>query len=417
MRQRLFSHDDISLGKRKTEGLIDQNVWPLLGLWLALRVLTSLWAALVSPLRPDSPVEQVVPLWPPSISFTLWLERALLAPWQRWDATYYLGIVQHGYRLDNGSAQFHPLFPWLAQALTWVTGQPLLALWLVSSLATLALLLIYERLALLDLSRRAARLSILIFVFFPPAFIFFAPYSESLFLLWVVLSFFWARKRRWWQAGLAGALATLTRQQGLFLILPLAWELWEAAERKPRQAIAAWRDWLSLVLIPLGFLLWIIYRAVALHDLQVDSSGLQALIYSVVISPSSSQVVPYQAFLWPWQALWLALAKLWRAFEISLAIDLALASVFLALLALAWKHMRLSYRIYAVVITLASFAYHTGPFYPYMGLPRHLLLAFPVFIGLGSVLRRRWQQLMVVSLGGLGIFCLLMLYVIQGWVP
>lgn len=382
-----------------------------------MRTLTSLWAALVSPLRPDSPVEQVVPLWPPSISFTLWLERTLLAPWQRWDVTYYLGIVQYGYQLDNGSAQFHPLFPWLAQALTWVTGQPLLALWLVSSLATLALLLVYERLARLDLSRRASHLSILIFVFFPPAFVFFAPYSESLFLLWAVLSFFWARKRHWWQAGLAGALATLTRQQGLFLILPLAWELWEAAERQPRQAIVAWRDWLSLSLIPLGFLLWIIYRAVALHDLRADFNSLQALIYSVVISPSSSQVVPYQAFLWPWQALWLALAKLWHAFEISLAIDLALASVFLALLALAWKHMRLSYRVYAVVITLVSFAYHTGPFYPYMGLPRHLLLAFPVFIGLGSVLRRRWQQLMVIGLGGLGIFFLLMLYVIRGWVP
>jgi hypothetical protein len=417
MRQRLFLRDNVPLEKGKTERLIDQIGWPLLGLWLALRVLTSLWAALVSPLRPDSPVEQVIPLWPPSISFPLWLERTLLAPWQRWDVTYYLGIVQHGYRLDNGSAQFHPLFPWLAQALTWVTGQPLLALWLVSSLATLALLLAYERLARLDLSRRATRLSILIFVFFPPAFIFFAPYSESLFLLWAVLSFFWARKRRWWLAGLAGALATLTRQQGLFLILPLAWELWEAAERQPRQAITAWRDWLSLSLISLSFLLWIIYRAVALHDLQVDFSSLQALIYSVVISPSSSQVVPYQAFLWPWQALWLALAKLWRAFEISLAIDLALASVFLALLALAWKRMRLSYRIYAITITLVSFAYHTGPFYPYMGLPRHLLLAFPVFIGLGAVLRRRWQQLMIIGLGGLGIFFLLMLYVIRGWVP
>jgi hypothetical protein len=52
-----------------------------------------------------------------------------------------------------------------------------------------------------------------------------------------------------------------------------------------------------------------------------------------------------------------------------------------------------------------------------MGLPRHLLLAFPVFIGLGTVLRHRWQQLMVIGLGGLGIFFLLMLYVIQGWVP
>ena len=34
------------------------------------------------------------------------------------------------------------------------------------------------------------------------------------------------RRRRWLFAGLAGALATLTRQQGIVLALPLAWELW-----------------------------------------------------------------------------------------------------------------------------------------------------------------------------------------------
>jgi len=76
-----------------------------------------------------------------------------------------------------------------------------------------------------------------------------------------------------------------------------------------------------------------------------------------------------------------------------------------------------SYRIYAVVIALVSFAYHTGPFFPYMGLPRHLLLAFPVFIGLGPVLCYRWQRLLMVGLGLFGILFLLMLYVIQGWIP
>ena len=60
---------------------------------------------------------------------------------------------------------------------------------------------------------------------------------------------------------------------------------------------------------------------------------------------------------------------------------------FLLILALAWRYMRPSYRIYALAITLLAFSYHTGPLYPYMGLPRHLLLAFPVFIGLGARLR------------------------------
>jgi hypothetical protein len=50
-------------------------------------------------------------------------------------------------------------------------------------------------------------------------------------------------------------------------------------------------------------------------------------------------------------------------------------------------------------------------------LPRHLLLAFPVFIGLSIRLRGRWQQLTMTVFSILGMAFLLMLYVIEGWVP
>ena len=46
--------------------------------------------------------------------------------------------------------------------------------------------------------------------------------------------------------------------------------------------------------------------------------------------------------------------------------------------------MTISYRIYSLTMTWLAFSYYTGPYYPYMGLPRHLLLAFPVFIGLAQ---------------------------------
>ena len=389
----------------------------ILGLWAVMRLLTSLWAAFVSPIRPFTEIETQIPLWPPAAPLSQWLDRIFAAPWLRWDTTYYLRIVSQGYRTDDGTSQFHPLFPWLAEPFAWLTGHPLPALLLVSSLATLALLIAFYRLARLDLYPAAAWSSLLYFLFFPPAFIFFAPYTESLFVLWSVLAFYWARQRSWWLAGLAGGLATLTRQQGLFLVIPLMWELWEAADRNPRRVILAWRDWLALGLIPAGLLVWIIYRAVALRDVAADYTSLQSLLYSVVISPSSSKVVPVQAFWWPWRALWFALVHFWQTLEFSLGVDLVVGAVFITLLILAWPKMRISYRLYAVVILLVSFAYHTGPFYPYMGLPRHLLLAFPVFIGLGARLTNRRQRQVYLGLGLLGIFFMVLLYVIEGWVP
>ena len=69
------------------------------------------------------------------------------------------------------------------------------------------------------------------------------------------------------------------------------------------------------------------------------------------------------------------------------------------------------------MIMVASFSYHTGPFYPYMGLPRHLLLAFPVFIGMGAVVRKGWQRLLIWVVEMLGFLFLATLYVIEGWAP
>jgi hypothetical protein len=181
--------------------------------------------------------------------------------------------------------------------------------------------------------------------------------------------------------------------------------------------LAAWRDWLALGLLPAGLLLWLVYRAVALQDLHADFHNPQALIYSLLVSPSASKVVPVQALLWPWQALGLALEKLWRAPEYDLVIDLVLGGGFLVLLGLAWRQLRASYRLYVLAIVLVSFGYYTGPFYPYMGLPRHLLLGFPVFIGLGPVFRQRLSRLYMVTFGLLGLLFLLLQYVIEGWVP
>jgi len=64
-----------------------------------------------------------------------------------------------------------------------------------------------------------------------------------------------------------------------------------------------------------------------------------------------------------------------------------------------------------------SFAYHTGPVHPYMGLPRHLLLAFPVFIGLGAALRSHWQRFVALVWQGFWLLMALGLYVRHAWIP
>lgn len=168
----------------------------------------------------------------------------LLSNWQRWDALWYQHIAQTGYQANNGSTAFFPLYPALSRITSFaLLGNIVLAelavaagafvagMWLLWKLTALELpsLLANEKgeRQPLVLSRQAARvplLTVLLTALFPTGFFFLAPYTEGLFLLLTLASFWLARRGQLWAAGGIGFLAGLTRTQGIFLVLPLAYE-------------------------------------------------------------------------------------------------------------------------------------------------------------------------------------------------
>jgi hypothetical protein len=390
---------------------------PVIGLWLFLRLLFSVWIAGWSLQHPQVELAQKAGLWPPSAPFSF-LKRVLLIPWLHWDVEYFLNIATRGYRADDGTSQFHPLYPMLGRVVGLLLGgNMLLGLLVVGSLCALLLMIYFEQLARLDLPAETARRAVLYLVHAPVAFILFAPYTESLFLLCSVLTLLMARRGRWWMAGMMGSLAVLTRQQGVFLLVPLAWELWEFGGRKPKALLRNWRHAMSLTLVPLAMLGWLIYRALTLSDVVFDLSQPRTLIYGLLISKSASAVVPRQDFMLPWQAIWNALNHL----SITTAIDLGTGCVFLPLLILGgrflWR-LRPSYFLYSLVIILVSFSYSTGRVWPYMGLPRHCLLAFPLFLPLAVWGRHRFVHLLVLAYGLSGLLILTVFYNLENyWLP
>jgi hypothetical protein len=311
--------------------------------------------------------------------------------------------VQRGYRSDDGTTQFHPLLPVAAKPFFW---SPALGLLLVASLASLAFVIVFYRLAALDIpnAETASRLMLA----FPVSFVLFAPYTESLWLLFAALSFWYVRKERLWLAGASGALAVLTRQQGVFLVLPLAYELWERRDRR-------WTSWAALALIPLALAGWILYRSLNFSDVHPDFSNFNSLLYTTILAPSAHKVVEVQAMLPPWEALSKAISITQQYPTRGNILNLALGGVMVILAIVAWPRMRVSYRILTVILFVVAFAYHTGPETPYMGLPRHLLLAFPIFIGSAPALERFKGPIAAVSM--FGVLALTFFYVLHAWVP
>jgi Gpi18-like mannosyltransferase len=375
-----------------------------LSLWLLVRLVSFVVAILASYLRPvDSGIVAVTSL-----------TGFLLGPWYAWDVRYYVDIVRNGYQPGAPTANFHPLYPWLSTLLAAVIREPLLSLLLVSSIAALLLTIEFYRLARLDCNEQQAGHATALLLFWPTSVALFLPYTEALFLLLSVYCLFAARKQRFWLAALAAALATLTRQQGLFLVLPLAWEIWETSGRQWSSTV---RKSLSLLLAPAAYALWVVYRAVAINDVHPDFSSLQKFLHTVMISPSSYEITDRHAFLPPWLTIWRGLNLFWRHVVTSDAyIDLALSTAFIALIVLSWRYLRTSYRVYCIAIVLVSLSFFAGDMNPFLALPRHLLLAFPVFIGLAA----RYQLRRFPFLLFLLIDCemgLLLCFVWQRWVP
>ena len=397
---------------------ISPRLFSILVPWLMLRIVLSLIVLGASSARPNTDLEKSVKAWPVSTPHDAWLKRVVLEPWRRWDTEYYEYIAERGYRRDDGTLQFHPLYPLLGRGASFLfAGNVTAGLLAVSSVSCVLFLLVFVRLAELDLPQDDSQRAATLLLHAPMAVILFAPYSEGLFLLFSALTFLMARRGSWWMAAAAGGLATLTRQQGIFLVLPLAWELWEWCGRDLSKVLRRWSSVASVLLIPASLVGWLGYRGLMFGDIVFDAHNPRTWVYGLLISKDATQVVAEQRFDFPWNAL----ADALRSSGTSTVFDLVLGAMFVAMFVAGgralWR-IRKSYVVYAAVILLVSFSYNTGAFLPYMGLPRHCLLAFPLFLPMAIWARKPGVETALLGVGFLGMAVLAFSYAAKiFWVP
>ena len=306
----------------------------------------------------------------------------LVGVWQRWDACWYTKIATYGYESNENSVNFWPLFP----LLTGLVGRLLLGAMalgglVVASLAYIVAMTGLRRLVAFDFDDRTALTTIVAISIFPTAFFFFAPFTESLFLATAVWAILGARRRWWAVAAIAGLLASLTRIQGVFLVLPLGWE-----------ALMWWRDagWRirHRPLPPAGMIL---RPAVAVLAPAVGFAGF--LVFSSTVAgqtPLDTQEVwGGKNFHPPWEVVEASWRWAVERHDPLQALNM-ICLVFFALVTLVGlRRVPVAYSLFAIpqIILVGSRIQPT----PLTSTARYLLVVFPVFVLL-ALAPGRWPR-------------------------
>lgn len=162
----------------------------------------------------------------PSANLDFWIR------WANWDGGHFKSIVESGYQ--NFQVVFFPLYPLLVAGLTFLSIPSLWAGLIISNLSIFIALFFLYKLVLIDYDDYTAKRAILLTLAFPTAFYFGTFYSESLFLLLAVASFYFARKKYWFASLILAGLASVTRLVGLALIAAIALEYFLNTTKPPQ---------------------------------------------------------------------------------------------------------------------------------------------------------------------------------------
>jgi len=284
--------------------------------------------------------------------------------WANFAGKDFLDLARFGYGLPLSPSTyvFFPLFPIVIRFLTTVIPDYLASgLILVHVSLACALYYLYQ-LVRLDFKETIAKNTLLLLMLFPTAFFFGAVYTESFFLLLIVLSFYLARKGNFFLACLFGLFASATRLAGIFLWPALVIEMWQNARRSPS---LVW-----LLLPPLGFLSYMKHLNLRAGDPFIFLKTTPEYGPNIVIN---KLILLHQVFFR--YAKMLLGSELISPLYFTVLFEFVVGILFLILTVLAFRKLRRSYAIYALLSYLVPT--FTGTF---ASLPRYVLTIFPGFI-------------------------------------
>ncbi len=308
------------------------------------------------------------------------------------DGVHYLTIIRNGY-VGTGLIQaFFPFYPLLVKVVSLSLLNPIIVGVIISVLSTLIAVHFLNKLY----PKFSKRILLLLFSF-PTAFYLIMLYTEGLFLLLSIGSYYFAKKNNWILGSLIGFLTGLTRLQGVLVTILLLVEA--------RKQNLGWKNYV-LALSPLFGLslymayLWITFGDPLLFVTVQDDFGAQRA--SGMLIPILTPLVRYvrilvtvpfwsHAYYIAVQELLFTLGGTWLAYRLM-------------------RKKEYSFALYSASSILLPTL--TGSL---SSMPRYVLVIFPLLIELTRTLKGKWFYMVVLIFAILQIINL-MLFTQGKWV-
>lgn len=313
--------------------------------------------------------------------------------WTCTDSGHYLDIARDWY-LSEGSMDrlvqlvFLPGYPVIVRLFSAMTGDTLVAGLIVSALCFAGANVMLYKLVRLDADHDTAFRAVKFLSLSPAVFFFVAPMSESLFLLCTLSCLYLVRRGKMLPACCFGAYAAFTRSPGIILLVPVLFEL---VQRR-----AKLKDYLSVLIIPLGFAAYCLINYLVAGDAfkfmeyQNEHWNQQlGWFFNTAAYQTENAVYSFSQNKPNFFGLWLPniLAQL----------------ISLALMLFAVKKLRSSYTAYF----LAYFIVTMGATW-LLSAPRYIAALFTVPVALAEVTQNRKADICITALSclsGLAYLC------------
>ena len=290
-------------------------------------------------------------LFPHSGSF----ERDFMKSLANWDGGHFLGIAKFGYS-ENFQYAFFPLYPILINLVSKITGSFLAAGILISIVTTFLTVNLLYQLVSMEFSKEYAKKAVLAFLLFPTSFYLLTVYTESLFLLLAIATFFFARKNKIFIATITAALASGTRLAGLAVVLGLFIYVYQRGGLNRK-------NWF-VIFASLGFILYSFYLYQHTGDpfyfVQAESNWQREMVVPGLAFVESFKKLTIPGFI---------------AQNFNIFLDFVFAVFGIGIIWKIFRKLSIDYAIFALVSFMLPL------FSPTLAaLPRYMLTIFPIFL-------------------------------------